>query len=120
MIKTVIKLLIVAAVLNALYRMGETAWHYYALRDEAQQLVTFGSGTSTTELQNRILAKAEELDIPLEPANLEVVRDGKKTFVYASYTQPVKLVPTYEYPVDLAFSVEATVVEVVTPKDILK
>ncbi|MBI4266705.1 MAG: hypothetical protein HY657_20245 [Acidobacteria bacterium] len=118
MIKTVIKLLIVLAVLNAVAHAGLAAWDYYQLRDEAQQLIVFGAQSTTAELHNRILAKAEELEVPLEPANLDVQREGNRTFVYASYTQPIELFPRFTYPVDLSFTVDAFSVEAFTPDDV--
>ena len=80
-------------------RSALVAWDYYQLKDEAQQLITFGAGTSTTDLHNRILIRAEELEVPLEPANLDVSRDGGRTYVQAFYTQPVEVFPSYFYPV---------------------
>ena len=112
MIKTVIKLLIVVAMLNALVRVGLVAWSYFQLRDEAQQLIVFGARTSTTELHNEIMAKAEELDVPLEPANLDVRRDGQRTYVSGSYTQPVELFPRFIYPLDLSFAVDTFAIPV--------
>ena len=106
MIKTVIKLLIALAVVNATARGGMTAWSYYQLKDTAQQLVLFGAGVPTAELSQQILAKAVELDVPLEPRNIDIVRDGNRTVVYAAYTQPVEFFPSFIYPLDLSFSVE--------------
>ena len=111
MIKTVIKLLIVAAVLNAVARAGIVALDYYQLRDEAQQEIVFGAGSATEDLHTRIMAKAEELEIPLEPANLDVQRSGGRTVVSASYTQPVEFFPRFTYPVDLSFRVDAFAAE---------
>ena len=107
MIKTVVKLLVAAAMLNAVARSALVAWDYYQLKDEARQLITFGAGTSTTDLHNRILIRAEEFEVPLEPANLDVSRDGGRTYVQAFYTQPVEVFPSYFYPVDLSFAVDA-------------
>jgi hypothetical protein len=107
LIKTAIKLLITLAVLNAVVRAGMAAWDYFELRDEAEQLIVFGANASTDDLRMRILARAEELDVPLEAENVDVQREGNRTFVYGSYTQPVELFPGFTYPADLSFSVES-------------
>lgn len=107
MIKTAIKLLIALAIVNAAVRAGMAAWSYYQLRDQAQQLIVFGAAVPTTELSNDILVKAMELEVPLEPRNLDVHREGNRTFVNASYTQPVEFFPTFIYPVELSFSLDA-------------
>jgi hypothetical protein len=106
LIKTLVKLLIALAVVNAAARAGMTAWSYYQLKDAAQQLVLFGAGVPTAELSQQILAKAVELDVPLEPQNIDIGRERNRTVVHASYTQPVEFFPNFIYPLDLSFSVE--------------
>ena len=106
MIKTVLKLVIALAILNAAFRGGVVAWDYYELKDEALQLIVFGNNTTTTELHNRILQKAHELDVPLLSENLTVKRDGLRTLVDATYTQPYEYFPNQIYPLRLSFSVD--------------
>ena len=107
MINTVFKLLVTVAILNALARGAVVAWDYYQLRDDALQLITFGALTSTTDLHKRILLRADELDVPLRSADLDVRRDGTRTHVEAFYTQPVELFPSLFYPLDLSFALSA-------------
>jgi hypothetical protein len=107
LIRTVIKLLIALAFVNAAVRAGMTAWSHYELKDEAQQLILFGAGVPVAELSNQILEKAVELNVPLEPQNIDIDREGSRTVAYVSYTQPVEFFPTVIYPLDLSFSVEA-------------
>lgn len=107
MIKTALKILIALAILNAAFRGGAVAWDYYQLRDEAEQMIIFGGNSSTTELHNRILAKAVEFRIPLQSENLTVRRDGLRTVVNARYAQPLEYFPNQIYPLNLSFMVEA-------------
>ena len=118
MIKTVISLIIAAICINAIGRTGMAAWKYYQLKDHAQQLVVFGSHSSTNEIQRQILERADELEIPLEPGGLDVRRDGPKTYVDAFYTQPVELFPRFVYPLELSFSVDAFAASVAPPDSI--
>lgn len=104
--KTIIKLLIVLAVLNAAARGAMAAWTYYEFRDTAQQLVIFGVSASETELHNQIMEKASELDVPLAPEDLTIRREGSRTWADAAYVQPVELFPRFIYPVNFSFSVE--------------
>ena len=117
MIRTVLKIAIAVAVLNALFRGAAVAWDYYELRDDAQQMIVFGAGTSTVELHNRILARAAELQVPLRPENLTVRRDGQRTIVEARYTQPVEYFPNQLYPADLSFTVDAFSMQPMTTDD---
>jgi hypothetical protein len=50
--KTLIKIVIAVAVLNAVVQAAQVAWTYYRFRDGSQQLVTFGSRVPTDELHN--------------------------------------------------------------------
>jgi hypothetical protein len=111
LIKTAVKLLIVAALLNALYRVGVVAWDYFRLRDEAEQVILFGNRMTTEELHRRIMTKAEELQVPIDPMDLDVRRDGNRTFVFGAYTEDVEFFPNVVYPVDLSFSVDNFAVE---------
>jgi hypothetical protein len=107
LIKTVISVLVTLAVLNAAAKMGMAAYGYFQLKDEAQQLITFGSRSTVEQLHDRILAHAEELDIPLEADNLHVTREENRTFADAFYTQPVEVFPSVTVPVELSFSVDS-------------
>jgi hypothetical protein len=104
--KTIIKLLIVIAIINAAARVGLAAAKYYQLKDQSQQLVTFGGNSSPGELQNHILQTATALEVPLAFDDILVTRDGFKTTAQASYTQPVEVFPNYKYPVKFQFTVE--------------
>jgi len=104
--KTIIKLLIVIAIINAAVRGGLAAAKYYQLKDQSQQLVTFGGNASPGELQNRILEQATALQLPLVYEDIMVTRDGFKTTAQAAYTQPVEVFPNYKYPVKFHFVVE--------------
>jgi type III secretion system FlhB-like substrate exporter len=114
-VKTILKLVVLLLVINAIARAANAAWHYYEFKDEAQQIATFGGGHSETELHNQILKKAEELEVPVQPEELIVHRDGNETIVEVAYTHPVELVPRYyTYPAKLRFTVNAFVVKPTT------
>lgn len=120
MIKTIIKIAIALAIINAAARAGMAALNYYQLKDATQQLVLFGAQAGTTDLHNRILDKATELRIPLQPADVVVHRQGTRTTVEASYTQPLALFPSYVYPAKLAFTVEVYSITPGRPEDLVK
>ena len=104
--KTIIKLLIVIAIINAAARVGLAAATYYQLKDESQQLLTFGSNSSPGELQNHILQRATDLQLPLVFEDITVTREGLRTTAQAAYTQPVEVFPNYKYPIKFSFIVE--------------
>jgi hypothetical protein len=104
--KTVIKVLIVLAIVNAAARVGIAAAGYYQLKDESQELVTFGGRVAPGELQNMILAKAEALHLPVNIEDILVTREGLRTFASATYTDAVEVFPNYKYPIKFQFKVE--------------
>jgi hypothetical protein len=106
-VKTLIKVVIAAALINAAARVGLAYAGFYQLKDQAQQVVTFGASASTGDIQNQIAEKAAALSLPVDPSQIDVERDGLKTIVTTHYTQPVEVFPNYTYPVDIRFAVEA-------------
>ena len=119
MVKTILKIVVLLLLINAVARAANVAWHYYQFKDEAQQIATFGGGHSERELHDQILKKAEQLDVPVQPEELVVRRDRNQTIIEAAYTHPVPLVPKYyTYPAKLSFSVNAFVAKPATADDV--
>jgi hypothetical protein len=112
---TIVKLLIVAALLNASVRGGRVAWAHYQLEDEAQRLVQFESDQTDDELHKEILAKAAALSVPLAPEQITVRRESNRTMADAAYTRRVEWFPTLVYPVPFSFHVEAFTIAGATP-----
>ncbi len=104
--KTIIKILIALAIINAAARVGIAAARYYQLKDETQELVTFGGNVSPGDLQNRIMDQATALQLPLVFEDITVTRDGFHTTATAAYTQPVEVFPSYTYPIKFQFTVD--------------
>lgn len=105
--KATVKLVVAALILHATVRVGWASWNYYQLKDAAQQAVTFGGQAPPEDIRVRILDVAAELELPVRPTDVRVTRAGFRTRADASYTQAVEVVPTYRYPVEFSFSVDA-------------
>ena len=104
---TVIKLVLVALIVNGAARVGLATARYYQLKDESQQLVTFAGTASPNEIHDKILAKATDLDLPISPEAITVRREGPRTFASAGYSQPVEVFPNYIYTMQFEFNVDA-------------
>lgn len=113
--RTLIKLVIVMAVLNAMFQYSRVMWAYYQLKDSAQQSVVFGSHATTDQIHAQIMRSAADLAVPLEPGQLTVSRMDERTVAEASYTQTVRFVPGYERPMPFSFQVEGIAVQAVKP-----
>lgn len=112
--QTLIKLIIAGLIINAVARGATASWHYFQLKDAAQQAVVFGAGSTPDEIASAIVQRAAELNIPLEPAGVEVTRNGPRTVATATYTQVVPFLPIYEHPVTFSFSVDGVAVRPAT------
>jgi hypothetical protein len=104
--KFIIKLLVALVLVNAAARGGFAAVRYYQFKESAQQAVLFGATNSPADIRKRILARADELRLPVDPEDVAVGREGSRTWANASYTQSVEWFPNQKYPVDLSFEVE--------------
>lgn len=105
--KTILKLLIAAIVINGTARAGYASVQYFQFKEAAQQAVLFGAGTPTADVRRVILERAYELELPVQPDNVLVRRQGGRTWADASYSQSVELFPNQPYPVNFSFSVES-------------
>ena len=108
--KTVLKVVIAVAILNAAVRGGDSAWKYYQLKDAAERALLFGSSSTSQQLHTQIMESAMELRIPLEPKDLRVHwKTGRRT-AEASYTQQIEFFPSYRSPVRFSFNVDTVAV----------
>ena len=114
--KTILKLLIAAAILNGTARAAMATWRYYQFKDATQQTLIFGANATTAQLHDLILQRAGELELPVQPENVEVTRDGQRTLARASYTESVELFPRYFYPFDFSFAVDELAMNTLTGK----
>jgi hypothetical protein len=105
--KTLIKLVIAAVIVNAAYRSGSVAVKYYQFKDEIQQMILFGQAQPVGALTSQIQAEAAKRDVPLEDDDVMVSREGTRTVAEVSYTENVELFPRFVYPVTFSFTAEA-------------
>ncbi len=105
--KTVIKLLAAAVVVNAAFRCGSVALKYYQFKDQTQQMVLFGQSEPVAVLTRQILEEAMKRSVPLEEEGLAVTHEGGRTLAEVSYSESVEVFPRIVYPLKFSFSAEA-------------
>jgi hypothetical protein len=108
--KTVLKLVIAVALLNAVVRAGDSAWNYYRLKDAAERALLFGAKSTSQQLHQQIMESALELQLPLRPEDLSVRWRTGRRVAEARYTQQIEFLPNYPYPVEFSFIVDAVAV----------
>jgi hypothetical protein len=105
-VKTLIQLLIAAAIINAAARYGLSTWTQYQFRDSVQQILLFGADASTDDLENEIMMEAERQDVPLEREKVDVQQRDAVVTAEASYLDEIELFPGYKYPKTWTFDIE--------------
>jgi hypothetical protein len=103
---SVLRIVLVVAIINGTARAALVYWSYYQLKDAAQQLAVFGWQAPTEVLRSQAFSKANELFIPITEDQIVVSRSGPITLIEANYEQFVEYFPNRKYPLKLSFSVE--------------
>ena len=105
MIRTLIKLVVVLVVLNALYRFGDAYWDHYQFEDSVQQLAQFSENATADDVRAKVLDLARSQDIPLTTDNLTVTRVPRRIEVDGVYVRELTLFPGYIKPWDFKLHV---------------
>ena len=105
--KTLIKLIIAALIVHATWRAGTVYFRYYQFKDGVQQTAQFSGTRSESDLHNRVLELASELQVPLDADRVRVRRQDNHTLIDATYDERIELLPRYFYPWQLRVNVDA-------------
>ena len=108
-IKSVVRIGIAVAMINAVARVGGAYWSFYQLQDAAQQAAIHGYQTDPELLRSNVYARAAELLIPVAEDQIQVSREGPLTLIEAAYQHPIEYFPHRTYPLKLGFKVEGRV-----------
>lgn len=106
MIRTLIKLALVALVANALVRTVPVYWNYFKFKDAVQETARFSSRRSERDVQERVLSIANRFEIPVDAGDIRVRKDGETTFVETAYDTEIEYFPGRKYPVHFDVKVE--------------
>jgi len=113
--KTLIKLLVAAAIVYASWKAGSAYWRFYKLKDAAQDTALFGASRSTDEIHNSVVEVANELNLPVDPDKVVVRRVPNHTYVRTSYVERIEIFPNFFYPWE--FKLDLDVLTMTPPKD---
>ena len=104
--KLLLKLLVVAAVLNAAYHMVIPEYKFSQLQSSTHTLLVLGTNTPIEQIKDQILLKARDLDLAVPPDNVTLARVQVRTTVKVSYKQDIEPFPGYKYSKDYSFTDE--------------
>jgi putative aminopeptidase FrvX len=106
-IRKLIKLAIFLLIANAVYRIAPVSVHYFQFKDALNELALFQMNSMSTdaELTDRIMALADEHNVPLERDYIQIHRPNGQLIIDAEYVESIPLLPGYTY--DHEFDVHA-------------
>jgi hypothetical protein len=107
MLVKLVRIVIAGLVVHAAFRAGTSAITYYTFRDELQQIGQFSGDRTEEQLRARALEIARQLEVPVEADQVLVRREGEHTYIDASYTAPVEVLPAYFYPWEFRINIDA-------------
>jgi hypothetical protein len=104
--KTLIKLLIVALLVNACYHVGVAYWEFYEFEDAIEKTIQFSQRATPAELTSGVMELAKERGIPLDESSLKVTRSARHVVVDAAYERSVDVAPrmprTFQFDVHVS------------------
>ena len=104
--KTLLKLLVVAVIINGAYRVGMDEYRFSQLKDAAHSMLVLGTHTPIEQLKEMVLQTAADLKLPVSPEKVLVGREGVRTSVSVSYNSEPEVFPGYKYPREHSFTDE--------------
>jgi hypothetical protein len=108
MIRTLLKLAVVALVANAAWHLFGAYSPNYRFQDSVQYVAQNRGQMSDEALKDKIVELAAQFEVPVTAGDIAVTQQGTHTLVDLSYVRPIELAPgfTYSWP----FSVHVDVI----------
>jgi hypothetical protein len=105
-IKTGIKLALLAVVANATWHLFVAYSAHYKLRDSVRYAAQNRGDKTDEQLHDYIMDLAADADVPISPEAVVVTHVGLTTAIVASYTRRLELVPNRPYPWTFSFRID--------------
>jgi hypothetical protein len=106
MIRTIVKLAVVALLANATWHAFGVYAPHYRFKDATQYAAQFRGESSDDVLRDKIVGLAQQFDVPVDEDGIAVSHQGQHTMVQVSYVRPIELVPGMKRPWPLSFTVD--------------
>jgi hypothetical protein len=103
--KLLVKLIVVAVLANACYRVGTEYLTYFRFRDAVHGAMLFGPRDEAA-LRARILELAAAYRVPVQAQALTIRRGDRTVHVEGFYERAVEIAPSYTRPWRFAWSLD--------------
>ena len=91
--KTIIKIVVVLAVLTACFNVGRALMSNYQFEDEVHNGLLFNPRATEQQIVDMVMKTAAEYSVDVDPSNIEVTRRGQDLTVTINYSQTVAVLP---------------------------
>jgi hypothetical protein len=115
MIRTIVKLAVVALLANGMWHAFGVYAPHYRFKDATQYAAQFRGETSDAVLRDRIVGLAQQFEVPVDEDAIAVSHQGQRTTVQVSYVRPLELVPGLKRPWPMSFTIDVLTLN--TPRD---
>jgi hypothetical protein len=106
LIKTVIKLVLLALVANATWHLYLAYAAHYKFRDAVEYAARNRGDRTDEQLHDYFMDVAADADVPIPAEAVVVTHIGMSTAVDVSYRRPVELLPSRTYPWSFSFRID--------------
>ena len=115
--RAVIQLGLVVLILHAMVRVGPVYLRHRQFQTQLSEMARKSFTLREDQVIAETMSLAESLDLPLTPANVRVRRTPRHTYIDATYTANLEIVPMVTYPWTTTVSVDGYVVRPPTAGD---
>ena len=94
MLRNLFRLAVVLLIAHALYRFVPVYVHYYQFKDAVAETALFAKERTETDLVDRVMALAEQYQLPIDRDAVQVSRDKQFTYINVAYEEQIEWVPS--------------------------
>ncbi len=106
MLRTLLKLAVVALVANAAWHLFGAYSPNYRYQDGVQYAAQNRGQMSDEALRDKIVDLAGQFDVPVTANDVSVSKQGTHTLVDISYVRRIELAPSFVYPWNFSIHVD--------------
>lgn len=113
MFRLVIKLLIVAVIAHAAYRIVPPVWAFFQFRDAVQEAASYAttpsfSGRRQTpdQVLDKVAKLAQDMQVPLDRDDFKLTMNKQSTTIDARYVVQFEYLPRRYYPYEFVIHAE--------------
>jgi hypothetical protein len=93
--RTAVKLLVAAAIVNATWHVMSAYITHYRFQDAVAQAVQFESDLSDDQVRQRVVDLMSDFDVPSSTDGFTLRRDDSHTVLQGSYSRQLDLLPGF-------------------------